>query len=190
MPTDAMTWVRYGVLAAVAVVVALGLAAMAVQRRALNPFSRFARLIRRLSDPLLRPVEARLVQSGGNPQSAPSVLIGVALVAGIVLISVASWAVGEGVRVRVAGAIGPQMILYLAVSWAFKLLEFAIFVRVIVSWLGVSERIALMRPIVWLTEWLLGPLRRIIPPIGMFDVSPMVAWIAVWLVGGLVLGRL
>ena len=32
-----------------------------------------------------------------------------------------------------------------------------------------------------LTEWLLRPLRRWIPPVGMMDVSPIAAIIVLWL---------
>jgi uncharacterized protein YggT (Ycf19 family) len=33
-----------------------------------------------------------------------------------------------------------------------------------------------MRPVVFLTEWLLAPVRRRIPPFGMIDLSPLVAY--------------
>jgi YggT family protein len=33
-----------------------------------------------------------------------------------------------------------------------------------------------MRPFVVLTEWLLAPLRRIVPPLGMIDITPLVAY--------------
>jgi YggT family protein len=47
-----------------------------------------------------------------------------------------------------------------------------------------------MRPIVFLTDWLLEPLRRLIPPLGMFDISPLVAWLLLILARSLVLGLL
>jgi YggT family protein len=33
-----------------------------------------------------------------------------------------------------------------------------------------------MRPFVDLTEWLLAPLRRIVPPLGMIDITPLIAY--------------
>ena len=41
-----------------------------------------------------------------------------------------------------------------------------------------------------ITEPILAPLRRIIPPLGMFDITPMVAIILISVVQGLVLGVL
>jgi len=50
-------------------------------------------------------------------------------------------------------------------------------VRVIASWFGVSPYAKWMRPVLALTNWIVEPLRRIVPPIGMIDVSPMVAYL-------------
>jgi uncharacterized protein YggT (Ycf19 family) len=32
-----------------------------------------------------------------------------------------------------------------------------------------------------LTEWLLEPLRRLLPPFGPLDLSPMVAYLLLWI---------
>jgi YggT family protein len=37
-----------------------------------------------------------------------------------------------------------------------------------------------MRPFYALTDWLIEPIRRIVPPVGMFDLSPLVALIVLW----------
>jgi len=66
----------------------------------------------------------------------------------------------------------------------------ALFIRVIASWLGVSPYSRPMRIIHGLTDWLLGPLRRVIPPFGMFDLTPLVAYLMLWLARSLVLGWL
>ena len=44
--------------------------------RRINPFGAWPSLIRRASDPVLRPLERRVVRMGGNPQDAPLWLIG------------------------------------------------------------------------------------------------------------------
>ena len=53
-----------------------------------------------------------------------------------------------------------------------------IFGRVILSWLptgsGTNPLVAIVYQI---TEPILGPLRRVIPPLGMFDLTPMIALI-------------
>jgi len=37
-----------------------------------------------------------------------------------------------------------------------------------------------MRFVVRITEPLLGPLRRLVPLVGMFDISPLVAFLIIW----------
>ena len=66
----------------------------------------------------------------------------------------------------------------------------ALVVRVVGSWIGATPYTRWMRPFVFLTEWLLAPLRRVIPPLGMFDVTPVVAWFLLQLVRGYVLRSL
>jgi YggT family protein len=47
-----------------------------------------------------------------------------------------------------------------------------------------------MRFLVNTTEPLLGPLRRMVPPVGTFDISPIVAFIIVWLFQAAIRGTL
>lgn len=187
MSETAFATFRYAVLLAAGVLALAGFAALAVQRRAINPFSRTARLIRGATDWLLKPLERRMVRMGANPVNAPWWLVWIGVVGGILLITAVEWLVGEVAAVMMASEAGGGSVLYLAVSAAFSVLEVAIMVRVIGSWIGAGRYTRWMRPFYWLTEWLIGPLRRIIPPIGMFDFTPLVAWLIVILVRGPVL---
>src|SRR5258708_5900583 len=90
-----MMLLRYCVFAVVAVAVITGCAAMAVQRRLLNPFGRLARAVRAFSDPFIKPIERRVLRAGGNPQQAPWWMVGITVLAGIALISAADWVAGE-----------------------------------------------------------------------------------------------
>ena len=61
-----------------------------------------------------------------------------------------------------------------------QLLLFAIFGRVIISWLLVSGMrnefiLRLDYALSVFTEPLMRPLRRVVPPLGMIDITPMVA---------------
>jgi YggT family protein len=47
-----------------------------------------------------------------------------------------------------------------------------------------------MRFLVKTTEPLLGPLRRIVPPLGMLDISPIVAFLILWLFQQAIAGTL
>ncbi len=62
-----------------------------------------------------------------------------------------------------------------AVTWLLQILSFAIIARALLSWFspGMSNPIA--RLLVEVTEPILGPLRRVIPLIGMIDITPIVA---------------
>jgi YggT family protein len=44
-----------------------------------------------------------------------------------------------------------------------------------------------MRPAYLLTNWLVEPLRRILPPMGMFDLSPLAALFVLWAIERLLL---
>jgi len=55
-------------------------------------------------------------------------------------------------------------------------------VRVIASWFGAFRFSPWMRPVYFLTDWIITPLRRVIPPLGMIDITPLVAWIALRIV--------
>ncbi len=168
---------RYAVLAVAGVLALAGLGAMAVQRRAISPFSAPARTIRSFTDPLVKPIEQRLVRSGRNPQSAPTWLIGLALVGGIVAISLAQWIVGQALTLRLAGRLGGRALMVLLLEWAFSILMLALVVRVIGSWFGAGRYHALMKPFYWLTDWMIEPLRRVVPAFGPIDITPIVAWL-------------
>ena len=63
----------------------------------------------------------------------------------------------------------------------------AIFARIILSWFPVSPggpMASIFSFLYRITEPLLGPLRRVIPPLGGFDLSPIVALIGLQLVAG------
>ncbi len=181
---------RYTVLAAAGVAILGAFGAMAVQARTINPFGRTARLIRGVTDPLLRPIERRILRAGGNPQSAPWWLVGLGVVGGIVLVSGVEWLAAQAFFLAAAAGAGPGGVLRLAVDWAFELEILALVVRVIGSWIGATRYTPWMRPFAWLTEWLLAPLRRVVPPLGMFDVTPLVAWLILELARGYVLRAL
>jgi len=53
----------------------------------------------------------------------------------------------------------------------------AIFVRAILSWVITDPRNPLITVLDQITEPILAPLRRVVPRLGMFDITPMVAMI-------------
>ena len=59
----------------------------------------------------------------------------------------------------------------------------AIFARVLVSWIATPGRGGLNNPIVnfiyQITEPILAPLRQVIPRLGLFDFTPMIAMVII-----------
>ena len=164
----------------------VGLTSWAVRTRRLNPFGAWPRLVRRASDPVLKPIERRIVRSGGSPQDASLWLVGIVILGGLLLLTLLHWLAGVVVSLRIMAYAGPRPMARLLVDAVFSLLMGAIFVRVIASWFGVSPYSRWMRPVIAATNWIIEPIRRILPPLGMFDMSPMVAWLVLYLVRGLV----
>jgi YggT family protein len=65
-----------------------------------------------------------------------------------------------------------------------------LFIRIVFSWGMVSYTNRIMRFLVDVTEPLLAPLRRIIPPLGWIDISPFVAFLILWLFQAAIAGTL
>lgn len=148
----------------------------AVRTRRISPFSRTARFVRVRIDPLMAPVERIVLRTGGVPSSAPLWMIVGYAVFGILLVS-ALQLVG-GLLIQAAyGLRSPAAIPLLLASWAFALLRVALLVRVISSWLPISPYSAWIRWSYVLTEWMVAPLRRLIPNLGPIDITPIVAWL-------------
>lgn len=168
-----------GALAALAATLA-----WAVRTRRLAPFSYGARFTRRWIDPVLMPVERVVVRAGGHPASAPWWgLVFVAVAGALLLTGVQALA---GLILEVNWALGrPWGLPVLLLSWTFALLRLALIVRVISSWLPIARYSRWIKWTYPLTEWILRPLRSVIPPFGMIDITPVVAYFALWIVQSL-----
>ncbi|HEU4630933.1 MAG TPA: YggT family protein [Gemmatimonadaceae bacterium] len=178
------------VLVFVAAVVATvgAVASWLVRTRRISPFSGTARTIRRATDPWIVPMERRVVRAGGTPASAPWWTLALVIVGGIILLSLVQFLLAQFLRAGLAISAGPVGIVRLLVTWAFALLEIALLVRVLSSWVGGSPYSKWFRWSFVLTEWMLAPLRRIVPTIGMIDITPIVAYFLLRLAQSLVLG--
>ena len=175
----------------VALVVMLPLAAWAWMERTrrLNPFGAPARIARTLFDPALRRLD-RLVARFGAPRSnTPWWALLAVLLLGALLLGVLDFVRDTLSTAYYATHQGPYSVLRLTVSWAFSILQLAIMVRVIISWVGGQYR-AIGRAAFTLTEWFMGPLRRALPAIGVVDISPIVAWFLISVLRSLVLSAI
>ncbi len=178
------------VFAVVAVAALIALVDWLVRTRRVNPFGRVARFFRNSLSPLLTPIERRVVRSGGLPQHASLWAVAIATVAGIVLLSFLGFLRGQIIGVALASEGGAGAILRMLVGWVFQILQIAILVRVFSSLFRVSPYSPWVRWSYTLTEPMLAPLRRVIPPMGMIDLSPLVAYLLLSLAEMIVLSAL
>lgn len=78
-----------------------------------------------------------------------------------------------------------QIIQFVAV--VIQVMVFAIFARAILSWFPMNPGNQLVRILFQITEPILAPFRRIIPRIGMMDLSPLIAIIVLQVVAQVLL---
>ena len=171
----------------VAVVVgAIALVDWLVRTRRINPFGPVAQFMRTVVDPLMRPVEARIVRAGGQPSSAPWWSLVFVVVGGLLLV----WALEflSGLANQLAfGLANPGQLWVVLVVWTFSLLRIALIIRVVSTWVGISPYSKWIRWTIGLTEWMLAPLRRVLPTFGAVDLSPLIAFVLLRLLEGLIL---
>lgn len=71
-----------------------------------------------------------------------------------------------------------------------KIYFFAMIVMIILSWVAPNASHPGALLVMQLVEPIMAPVRKVIPPLGMIDLSPIVVFIAINLVDGLVVGSL
>jgi uncharacterized protein YggT (Ycf19 family) len=181
-----LTIARYVVFGAVALAAIAGVASWLVRERRVSPFGPLGRVLRNASDPFLHPVEARLLRMGGNPRNAGWwLIVGIAVV-GLLSLALLGWVVDAWFTLSSAVRYGPRGIAFVIVNWTYAVLVAALWVRVIGSWFGAFRYNRWVRPAYLLTDWIVEPLRRVLPRFGAFDWSPLAAWAALWMVKTLI----
>ena len=161
-------------------------ASWAVRTRRIGPFTPFARLTRKGIDPLFAPAERRVVRFGGVPSQAPWWTVAAVVITGLIVLATAQFIL-EQLQLFAATTLGgPRNIALLVVNWVFMLLKVAILARVISTWVGGSRYSKWWSWSYHLTEWLLAPLRRVLPTFGALDLSPIVAYFGLGLLQSLI----
>lgn len=151
----------------------------ALRARRLDNVSPLGRLVRSVTDRVLGPIETWQLRRGGNPQNAGWWLLGIAVVGGIVLLTAAEWLLDAAARMTGVARQGPLGVVRMTVFYAGQLVLIALIVRVAGSWFGAGRFNPWVRWSYALTDWIVEPLRRIIPPFGIIDVTPIVAWLLI-----------
>jgi YggT family protein len=174
-------FVNWLVLIALILVVAVVLLRVIAGYADLNFFGRTYVTIRRLADPLIGPVRRALMGLRVDPKYAPLVTILIAILLWWILTEATSSILGTiaAVILAVQQQAIARVIGFLLLG-LLRLYILLIFMRIGFSWVMVSYSNRVMRFLFNTTEPLLGPLRRAIPPVGMFDVSALVAFVILW----------
>ncbi len=168
---------RYVVFGAFAASVLVALASWLVRTRRISPFGALGRTFRTASD----PIETRLVRAGGNPVHAGWWLVVAVAAAGVLFLTLWNWLVETAFSVAAAYSAGPRAAIALAIDLVYSIIVVALWVRVLASWFGYFRYSRWLRPAYALTDWLVEPIRRVLPPAAGFDWSPLAAWLALWL---------
>ena len=186
--TDALLGiVRLTLLALAALFALLCLLDWAVRTRHVNLFGATARFTRSKVDPLIAPIERRVVSAGGNPTSAPLWALAAVVIGGILIINLLDFIRGELFGLALATQSGPGGIFRLIVGWAFDFLRIALLVRVVSSWLPISPYSKWIRWSYAVSEPILRPLRQVIPSFGMIDITPIIAYFLIGFIQSAVL---
>lgn len=179
------------VITAIVTMVVLMVLRLIANQLDLNPFSWSALTIRRLTDPFIGPMRRTLARYGADAKYAPLVLILLTILLGWfslqLLNGLANTIAGVLVGLtsgRVVALLG--YILYGLVTIYIML----VFTRVILAYTTLGYGNRFMRFLINVTEPLLGPLRRMVPRVGMFDISPLVAFVILWILHIAIAGTL
>jgi YggT family protein len=184
-------FVTNAVLLAIVMVILLMIARLISEAMDLNPFAWTSRTIRRLSDPLMTPMRGGLRAIGVDPKFAPFVVMLITVLVGVFLLQLVT-----ATAVTVAGVMNSVQsgafiwVLGFILHGLATIYTLLIIIRVIFSLAMLSYSYRIMRFLVGVTEPLLGPLRRVVPTLGRFDVSPIVAMLIVWVFQAAVVGTL
>ncbi len=183
--------VRMVIVALIIVVILLMLVRLALNYADLNPFNRSVLFVRRFSDPLINPVRRAIINFGFSPNIAPLVTILITILLGWFALQLAESVIGTIAGIFISVQSGAVVA---AIGWVLygvlDVYALLIFIRIIFSWGAVSYTNRLMRFLINATDPLLVPLRRMMPALGPFDLSPIIAFILIWLFKAAIAGTL
>ena len=177
--SESLAFILTFVLRVAAMIFLLRFVLQAVRASFYNPFCEG---IVRFTDPLLRPVRL-LLRPYRNLDLASFAMAWVAHVVAVAIHVLANALPLDALYVL-------NDALHLTLSWVVNIFLLAIFVTILMSWLapGVYSPAAnIAREI---AEPVLAPARRVLPPLGGLDLSPMVTILGLFIIQGFVLSAL
>lgn len=76
------------------------------------------------------------------------------------------------------------------IDFLFTILTILIIGRALMSWFDPGLRSTIGRLLLDITEPIIAPIRRVVPPLGMFDISPIVAILLIQFLRRLIISAL
>jgi uncharacterized protein YggT (Ycf19 family) len=163
--------------------VGLVVARMLVDGLRLNPFGWFPYVIRRWSEPLLMPLRRNPLAFTSRYDLAPILFIILAILVlafGLHFLGDlyrATIGFGMAARFFAQGALGlgARYLIGHALLLGLSVAMICVVFGVVFSWIGLY-RGRLVRFVWWGFERITRPLRRLVPPVGLFDLTPLAAY--------------
>ncbi len=175
--------VRWGVIVLTTGIVALVVLRVLVQWLRLNPFGWVPYTLRRLTEPFLSPLRRNPLVWQARGDIAPLLLIVLLIIGAAFSLALLTdvheviTGIVTSLEVTIGGAVGEgiRMLLGYILLGVLSLLMAAVILQVIFSWLGIhGTRLA---KLTWrASDPIFRLLHRYVPTMGMFDVTPMIAY--------------
>jgi YggT family protein len=187
-------FITWGIIAVTSSAILLILLRSLFKYLDLNPFKWSVRTVGRLTDPVIHTVRGLLIGFRIEPRVAPFIAVVLIVVFGYLTFMLA-----ENILNTIAGILyalsrpwvgAPAAIIGYLLFGFLGFYTLMIFLRILFAYLTTGYPNRWVRLLFRSTEPLLAPLRRIIPPVGMFDVSPIVAFVILYLLQFVVAGTL
>ncbi|HEX4632373.1 MAG TPA: YggT family protein [Gemmatimonadales bacterium] len=153
-----------------------------VRTQKISPFSWLGRFLKKSSDPVLAPVETRVVRFGGLPSHAGWWLVVGTAVAGILLVWVSKGVVSVLYDMRYAAEGGVFGVASYLLNGVIDILIIALVVRFFGGLLGAFQFNRWTRWAYVLTNWMIEPIAKVLPTYANVDWSPLAAFILLMII--------
>jgi YggT family protein len=183
-------YTRPALFAAVCLVAVACALSWASRTRRIGPFTPLGRFARTRIDPYLSSIEASVLNAGGSPTSVPWWGLAAFVILGVLAQSALQYVIELLGSTAVGVSSGPRGAARAVARLVFGILQVALLIRVLSSWVHSLARVAWLRWTYRLTEPLLAPLRAVIPSMGPFDITPLVLYYLLQFVGGFVVSAI
>jgi YggT family protein len=140
----------------------------------ISPFGWVSYQIRRLTDPMIWPLSQSLPMP--NAMSIAPLIVVLITLLGAYFLQAMVEELLSSLRILLSGVVAgePLRIFGGLLYGAVSILMLLIIVRIVSSWVPFIKESRFMWTVFSLTEPIMAPFREIIPPIGMFDLSPII----------------